>query len=147
MPWIIYVTFLWVLVFILVGKRFYLLWEKGLLGVVLMLLVDYFGTKYNLYKYSKGLFYIGNFPLTHIIGIYAGSILYLNWLPQQRGKRILYTIYVSVPFLALEAAMHKAGAIIYPNWKLLYSYPLTIVGLLVLAYLTDLFKKLGHLKP
>ena len=111
-----------------------------------MLLVDYFGTKYNLYKYTNGLFYIGNFPLTHIIGIYAASILYLNWLPQQHGKRILYTIYFSVLFLAVEAAMYSAGAIIYPNWKLSYSYPLNIVGLLALAYLSDLYEKIT-LKP
>ena len=146
MPWLIYANFMWVLVFILVGKRFYLLWEKGLLGVVLMVIVDCIGIKLNLYHYAKGLFYIGCLPLLHIIGIYAASILYLNWLPQQTSKRILYTIYFSTLFLSLEAAMYRAGALIYPNWKLSYSYLLNMTGLLALAYLTDLFKKI-KLKP
>ena len=142
MPWLIHTTFIWVLVFILVRKRFYMLWGKGLLGVAIMVLVDCIGIKINLYHYAKGLFYIGCLPLLHIISIYGASILYLNWLPQQTGKRILYTIYFSALFLSLEAAMYSAGAVIYPNWKISYSYFLNIGGLLALAYLADLFKKI-----
>ena len=146
MPWLIHTTFIWVLVFILINKRFYLLWKKGLLGVVIMVIVDCIGIELNLYHYAKGLFYIGCLPLLHIISIYGASILYLNWLPQQTSKRILYTIYFSALFLSLEAAMYSAGAVIYPDWKLSYSYLLNLTGLLSLAYLTDLFEKI-ELKP
>ncbi|MHB8919183.1 MAG: hypothetical protein ACYC4H_14240 [Desulfocucumaceae bacterium] len=123
--------------YFLVGRRFIGLWKAGLIGVALAALVDYFGTKYNLYLYPGGLIYIGRLPLLHLVNTLATTILYLNWLPGPSNKRLLYTAYVSFILLGLEAFMFSVGAIIYPNWKLWYSYFLLLAGLSIIAYLSD----------
>ncbi len=137
MHYVIYTATVWGLVYFLVGKRFVMLWKAALFGVLLMIVVDYFGTKYNLYLYPRGYIYIGRLPVMHIINIYASSLLFLNWLPATWGKRMLYIVYISTIFLTLEALMYSAGAVAFPNWKLPYSYFLNIAGLSALAYLSD----------
>jgi len=102
-----------------------------------MVIIDVFATKYNFYTYPKGIVYVGNLPLFQVINAYGISILYLNWLPERWSKRIMYTAYVSVLFLAIEALMYNVGGIAYRNWKLWYSYFLNIAGLLLFALLSD----------
>ncbi|ACV63703.1 hypothetical protein Dtox_2948 [Desulfofarcimen acetoxidans DSM 771] len=140
MPWLIYTSAICLLASILVGRRFYILWAKSLLGVLIMVIVDTLGTELHLYYYKHGLLYIGNLPVLHIIAVYATTLLFLNWLPQENPKKILYTLYCSFIFLFLESLMYRAEAIIYPNWQLYYSFFLTFSGLLVLIYLLNLLK-------
>jgi hypothetical protein len=130
-------VFAWTLVYALVGKRFLKLWRASFIGVALVIVVDYLGTKFNLYLYPLNIISIGGLPLFHIIASYPLTMLYLNWLPRHWDRRILYTAYFSVLLLALEALMFSAGAIIYPNWKLWYSYFLTVAGLSLVAFLAD----------
>lgn len=137
MPILLSALFVWTLLILLVGRRLILLWKAGLIGVVLMVTVDYFGTKYNFYAYPGGIVYLSNLPVFLIIGVYATSILYLNWLPARCAQRFLYTVYVAALYLTLEAVMYSAGAIVYPRWKLWYSYPLLLGGLSLFAYLSD----------
>lgn len=143
MTYIIYAVITWAAVFLLVGRKLAYMWKPGLTGAGLMMLVDYFGTEYNLYNYPAGIFYLGKLPVFHIIGTYALSILYFNWLPSRWGQRVLYIIYVSALLLGLEAVMHSLGALVYSRWKLWYSYFLLGTGLFLMACLSD---KLGLLK-
>jgi hypothetical protein len=122
---------------LLVGRGFMRLWKAGLIGVAIMVVVDYFATRYILYAYPGGIVYLSNIPIFLIILVYATSILYLNWLPVRWVQRFLYTIYFAALFLALEAVMYSAGAIAYPRWQLWYSYPLLLGGLSLFAYLSD----------
>jgi len=140
--YIIYAATVWTAVFLFVGRRLAYMWKPGIIGVGLMMLVDYFGTEYNFYKYLEGIFYLGKLPVFHIIGTYAVSILYFNWLPPRWSGRALYIIYVSTLLLGLEAYMHFTGALVYPQWKLWYSYFLVASGLVLITYLSD---KLGLL--
>ena len=137
MHYFVYTLVIWGMVFLFVGKRFCNLWISGLFGVGLEVIVDTLAIKYNLYNYSKGIVYVGSLPLFQVINVYGVSILYLNWLPKQWSRRIMYTAYVSVLFLAMEALMYTVGGIAYPNWKLWYSYILCIPGLLLVAFLSD----------
>lgn len=137
MHYIIYTAVIWGLVYFLVGERFKLIWKVALLGVLLQVAVDYFGTRYNLYLYPRGYVYIGRLPVMQSVNIYGVSLLFFNWLPRSWGKRILYIIYADMLFLAMEALMYSAGGIIFPNWKLHYSYLLNIAGLLLITYLSD----------
>ena len=137
MPLLLSALFTWTLVGLLVGRRFIRLWKAGLIGVAIMVVADYFGTRYNYYTYPGGIVYLSNLPLFLIILVYATSILYLNWLPARWEQRFLYTVYVAALYLAVEAVMYSAGAIAYPRWKLWYSYPLLLGGLSLLAYLSD----------
>lgn len=136
----IYTAAGWLLVYFFVGRSFLDLWKAGLIGVALTVLVDYSGTKYNLYVYPGGIIYLGRLPLLHIINTLAMTVLYLNWLPRQWNKRLLYTAYVSFILLGLEAFMFSVGAVVYPNWKLWYSYFLLLAGLSLTAYLSDFVK-------
>ncbi|SHE37120.1 hypothetical protein SAMN02745133_00279 [Desulforamulus putei DSM 12395] len=140
MHYVIYTLLDWGLIYFFVGKRFFLLWKAALIGLAIAVIVDYFGIKYNLYYYTKGYVYIGKQPVFALINVFANVILYMNWLPRQWHKRFLYTAYVSVLLLAVEAAMYRAGAIQYPNWQLWYSYFLLNAGLLLVAFLSDLLK-------
>lgn len=140
MHYLLYTLLDWGLIYFFVGKRFFLLWKAALIGLAITIIADYFGMKYNLYYYTKGIIYIGNQPVFALVNAFANVILYMNWLPRQWNKRVLYTAYVSILFLALEAAMYQAGAIQYPNWQLWYSYFLLNAGLLLVAYLSDLLK-------
>ncbi len=137
MPIMLSALFTWSLVALLVGRGFMRLWKAGLIGVAVMVTVDYFGIRYNFYAYPEGLVYLSNLPVFLIILVYANSILYLNWLPARWLQRFLYTVYFAVLFLALEAVMYSAGAIVYPHWELWYSYPLLLGGLSLFAYLSD----------
>lgn len=137
MPLLLSALFTWTLLGLLVGRRFILLWKAGLIGVAIMVVVDYFATRYNYYTYPGGIVYLSELPLFLIIGVYATSILYLNWLPARWEQRFLYSVYVAVLCLAEEAAMYSVGAVDYPRWKLWYSYPLLLGGLSLLAYLSD----------
>lgn len=128
----------WLIVLTLVGKNFFRLWKPGLIGVSIMFVVDYFGTRHNLYIYPGALIYIGKLPLFHILGIYATSIIYLNWLPTRFSKKLLYTIYISILFLSVEAFVYEQGGIVYPGWELWNSYFLIISGLLLFSYFYDL---------
>lgn len=120
------------------GKNFDKLWKGALIGVGIMVVADTTGHLLNLYHYQNGLIMLGGFlPVIQILNIFISSVLYLNWLPRHWSKRLLYTAYVSVLFLALEAIIFQAGAIVYTNWMLLYSYILNIAGLSLLAYLSD----------
>ncbi|MFZ5633626.1 MAG: hypothetical protein ACOY40_12360 [Bacillota bacterium] len=138
MHYFIYTIVAWALVYFLVGGKFFKVWKAGLIGVVLTVLADYFGTKYNLYAYPRGIIYLGRQPLFHIVNAYAVSLLFLAWLPGRWDKRFLYTVYMSTIFLAVEAVMYSLGVIVYPHWRLWYSWFLDIAGLTLLALLTDL---------
>ncbi|MCL6610090.1 MAG: hypothetical protein K6T66_00970 [Peptococcaceae bacterium] len=137
-----YTAVVWTPVLFLAGRRFFRLWKGGIAGVAIAFLVDCFGTKYNFYAYPGWGLYLGGLPLLHLINVYALSILFLNWLPRRWDRRLLYTIYASALLLAVEAMIHSAGAIVYPNWRLWYSYFVIAGGLFLLAFLTDLFEKL-----
>ena len=138
MPWLVKTLIVFPIFYILAGCDYLKLWKSGLIGVGVMLVFDTIGYKLNLYIYRNGLIMLGGFiPLLHIFNINFISILYVKWLPSKWDKRILYIIYVSAIFLAMEAAMYSVGGIVYPKWKLLYSYFLDIVGLSLLAYLSD----------
>lgn len=128
----------WSLAYLLAGRNFSRLWKGGLIGAAITVLVDYLGTRYHFYLYAGGVAYIGELPLFHIVGMYAASMLYLNWLPRRRGGRILYTVIASAIFLAVESVMYSTGGIIYLHWKLWYSYFLLFAGLTLLACLSDL---------
>lgn len=144
MHYLIVSAIAWLLVYFFVGRRFFQLWAAGLIGVIITLVVDYFGTGHNLYIYPKGLFYIGSLPLFHFVQIYALSILYFNWLPREWNAKLFYTAYVSALFLSVEVLMHNLGAIVYPNWQLWYSYPLMIAGLSLMAYLAERLRLLKN---
>lgn len=137
MPLIFSSLLTWSIVGLLVGRRFRRLWKPGLIGVAIMVVADYFGTRYNYYVYLNGIVYLSNLPLFLFFQVYANSILYLNWLPARWAQRFLYTVCAAALFLAFEAAMYSAGMIAYPGWKLWYSYPLLLGGLSLLAYLSD----------
>ncbi|MFZ5647791.1 MAG: hypothetical protein ACOY30_09265 [Bacillota bacterium] len=103
-----------------------------------MMAVDYAGFRMNLYDYHNGIIMLGGFmPLLHTLNIFIISMMYVNWLPRGWSIRLLYNVYLSVIFLALEASIYKAGSIVYHNWKLGYSFLLIIGGLYLLAYLSD----------
>jgi hypothetical protein len=128
--------------YFLIGSNFFRLWNAGLIGIGIVLAADYSGYRLNLYQYQNGLITLGNWlPVFHIINMYLISMMYLNWLPKQWSKRIMYTVYFSAFALVIEAIMYRAGAIAYYNWKLWYSYFLTFVGLSLLAYLSDFVLK------
>ena len=138
MPWLVKTLIVLPIFYILAGKDYLKLWKSGLIGVGVMLVFDTIGYKLNLYLYRNGLIMLGGYlPLLHVFNINFISILYVKWLPSKWGKRILYTMYVSIIFLTIEAAVYSVGGIIYPNWKLYYSYFLDIVGLSLVAYLSD----------
>jgi len=142
MPFLIKALIVFPLFYFTVGRNFFRLWKAGLIGVGLMMIADYIGFKLNLYVYQGELIRIGGFmPLLHIFNVYLISIMYLNWLPEQWSKRILYTVYASALFLAVEAAVFSAGGIIYPNWSIIRSYFLIVGGLSLLAYLSDFVLK------
>lgn len=123
------------------GRNFTRLWKGGLIGVGIMLVADTAGHFLNLYHYQNELIMIGGvIPAVHVFNMFLFSMLYLNWLPQSRAKIILYTVYTSVLFLSIESVMYRAGAIVYLNWELWYSYFLIFFGLLLLAYLSDFMR-------
>lgn len=129
------------------GKNFYKLWIGGFIGVCIVFVTDSIGYFYNLYYYRNGLLMLwGYLPVLHLFNVFISSMLYLNWLPAVWSRRILYTVYVSVLFLAIEGLIHEAGGIIYPNWSLGHSYFLINGGLLLLAYLSDIVKGTKLLK-
>ncbi|MEW6696089.1 MAG: hypothetical protein ACOY35_13135 [Bacillota bacterium] len=138
MHYLFYTLLSWGIIYLFVGRRFFLLWKAASIGLLIAVTVDYFGIKHNLYYYTEGIVYIGNQPLLGLISVFGSVILYMNWLPRQWNERVLYTAYVSVLFLAVEAAMYQAGAIQYPHWQLWYSYFLLNGGLLLVACLADL---------
>ncbi|MFZ5651248.1 MAG: hypothetical protein ACOY4I_10385 [Bacillota bacterium] len=129
----------WTAVFFIIGKRLSGLWKAGLLGIGLVVLVDWIGTAQNLYQYPGGFFYIGKLPLFHILNSYALVLLYLNWLPAGWKKKALYTLYASAVLLAVEVAGFRFGAIIYTGWQIWHSYFLLVAGLLLVAFLSDVF--------
>lgn len=128
----IIITVLWI------KGKLYKLWKAGAIGVGIMFIVDSLGAKLNLYSYPAGILYLGAIPLFHIIYIFFISIIFINWIPRNWSKRFLYIIYISVLFLGIEAVMYSIGAISYQNWKITYSYILTVSGLTLLVYLYDL---------
>ncbi len=124
------------------AKNFLKLWKVGIIGVLIMVAADYIGYRYNLYKYKECLVMLGGFLLLfNIFNLFLVSMMFANWLPKTWPKRILYTIYMSVIFLAIEAVMYTNNAIYYPNWKLWYSYFLNIGGLSLMIFLWDLVRK------
>lgn len=143
MFYLYYAIFTCALVYIFVGCRFATLWKGSFIGLLIMLTYDYLGTKYNIYVYHDNLsLYLGRMPLFFIIGVYATSMLYLNWIPSRWDKKVIYTIYVSALFLSYEAFAYSIGAISYPNWQLWYSYFLIFSGLILMAFLSDLLNKI-----
>lgn len=135
--------------YFLVGRSILRLWKAGLIGVALMLMVDYAGFRFNLYQYQNGIITLGNWmPVLHIVNCYLVAMMYINWLPGQWGRRILYTVCFSVFTLVIEVMVFSWGGIIYPNWRIWYSYFLCIVGLSLLGYLSDfVLKKPGPAGP
>lgn len=129
MPHLLYAFFSWTLLLIFVKTRFPRLWMGGFIGIAIGTVVDFIGIKLDLFYYPEGFFYIAEIPIFNLFGTYAMSILYLYWLPSRWRNRFLYTAYISVIFLAIEALIYSFGGIAYPNWKLWYSYFLLVAGL------------------
>ncbi len=124
------------------GHNFSKLWKGGLIGIFIVAATDYMGYKFNLYSYQNALVMLWGFmPILNNFSLFLVSMMYLNWLPHTWPRRIMYTAYISIIFLAVEAAMFANNAIVYIRWQLWYSYFLLIAGLLLLAFLWDLVKK------
>lgn len=133
--------------YFLARRSFHRLWKGGLIGVAIMMVADYIGYRLNLFVYQNELLIIGGYlPVSNIISVFLSSMLFLKWLPERWDRRILYILYVSVLFLAVEAMVFNAGGIIYPNWSLVHSYFLLIGGLSLLAYLSDFAGNQRHIK-
>ena len=142
MPYIVKALIVFPAFYFLAGHNFLRLWRGGLIGVGVALVADIVGHQLILYHYVNGIIMIGGvYPFIHLFNIFIFTMIYLNWLPREWTKRILYTVYVSVIFLAIEAMMFQANAIVYLHWELWHSYFLDIGGLLLLAYLNDLITK------
>lgn len=138
MPHLIKVLAIIPLFYFFVGNRYLFYWKAGLIGMGIMLAADYTGFRLNLWHYQNGLITLWSFlPLPHILNIYFVSVIFVSWLPEDWSRRILYIIYFSVLSLAVEGAIYSAGGIIYPNWKIQYSFFLILGGLSLLAYLSD----------
>lgn len=137
MPYIVQALIIFPVFYFLAGHNFLRLWRGGLIGVGVALVADITGHQLSLYHYVNGILVIGAYPFIHFFNIFIFTMLYLNWLPREWTKRIIYTVYISVIFLAVEAMMFQANAIVYQHWKLSYSYFLDIGGLLLVAYLYD----------
>lgn len=135
MLYLLYAFFSWTLLLLFVKRHIPGIWKGGFIGIIIVAIVDFIGVNLNLYYYPAGIFYIGRIPLFLFVGSYAMSVLYLYWLPRQWRNRMLYTVYISVFFLAIEAVVYSLGGIAYPNWKLWYSYFLLVAGLTLLAVL------------
>jgi len=135
MPHITFALFAWTICLVFVKKPYRELWLAGIIGLGIMAAIDYVGIKLNLYNYPGGVIYIGNIPLFQYLGAYAMSVIYLRWLPGRWKDRLLYTTYVAVIYLAVEAVVYSSGGIAYPNWRLEYSYFLLVAGLILLAFL------------
>ncbi|MDF9409202.1 MAG: hypothetical protein A4E52_01685 [Pelotomaculum sp. PtaB.Bin013] len=135
MSHILFALFAWTICLVFVKKRYPEFWLAGFIGVAMMASIDYIAIKLNLYNYPDGIIYIGGIPLFQYFGTYAMSIIYLCRLPGRWKDRFLYTAYIAVFYLAVEAAVYSLGGIAYPNWKLGYSYFLLIAGLTMLAFL------------
>lgn len=128
------VIFLWT-----AADNFPRLWKGGLVGTGVMLVVDTLGNLFNLYHYKSNFAMLGGYmPLTHIPDIFFTTMLFLNWIPRQWPRKLLYIICASVIFLAVEAVMFQAGALVYLKWRFWYSFFLDIAGLSLTAYLSDL---------
>ncbi|HBV96016.1 MAG: hypothetical protein JL50_05220 [Peptococcaceae bacterium BICA1-7] len=141
MPFIVKALIILPVFYFFAGGNFHRLWKGGLIGVGVALAADFVGYKLSLYRYLEGQLLFNIYPFFHLINMFIFAMLFLNWLPREWTKRILYTVYVSVIFLAIEAMMFQANAIVYLHWELWHSYFLDIGGLLLLAYLNDLITK------
>lgn len=137
-PHLIFTALTWSLVYFLAGGKFFKLWKAGLIGVAISVVADYLGTKYNFYLYRQGIIYLGRLPLFHLLSVYAASILFLAWLPARWKRRFLYIVCVATLFLAVEALMYSQGGIVYPHWRLWYSWFLDVAGLTLLALLAGI---------
>ena len=76
MGYLIYTSLALAVVIIFVGRRFYIFWKAGFIGVGIMLLADLLGTGYNLYAYPQGILWARFRPC--ISSRLASSILYLR---------------------------------------------------------------------
>jgi len=132
----------WAVLLIIVGKSRIAQWAvSGIVGVTLAVIVDSVLISYGLYRYEKSLITInGIFPVCHFLYTYASTIIYLNWLPKHRREQILYTVFLSIAFLVVEAIMYQFGAIVYIKWNLWYSYPVILFGLSFLCIIASKFK-------
>ncbi len=142
MPHLIFTIVSWLVLLITVRKnRIAQLATSGIIGVILAVIVDAFFISLGLYRYEKTFIKIGGtIPIFHLMYVYATTIIYLNWLPNYWGKRILYTVFVATAFLVVEAIMNQLGAIVYPKWQLWYSYLVILIGLSALSTITNKLK-------
>lgn len=130
------------IIYFIVGRDYRELWKGGLIGVGIMVFFDTIGYFMNLYVYNKEfVMVLGILPLFQIVNVFLISLAYLKCLPNQWSSRMLYTVYVSVILLGMEAFTYSKGALLYPNWKIGYSYLLIILGLSLLAYLWDVSQR------
>lgn len=133
MEWLIFlaVNLIIVLTFVPLGqwKR---LWPAGLVGVVLLYLIDLLFYGLDTYAYSYGIRYLAGLPLFYLISGFPQSVFLAYLCPSKKQWRFPYILLMAAILWSMELIMFKLGFFQYHRWNLGKSYLLNIIGLTVL---------------
>lgn len=128
MEWVIFGGVAWVLTMLLVPlKRRKILWPLGLIGMLLIYIIDSTLIGLRAFSYSDGMAKISGLPFFYWLSSFPGGILLGYYCPSEPWPRAIYILLAALFFLALELIMFLLGYFFYINWTPVNSYILNIV--------------------
>lgn len=139
MAWTVLTVILLVLTIIFLRKRLLSrFWTGGLWATLLYFTLLHIALELNLYSFQGYFYTFNNIPLFLLTSVFLFGILFVRFLPDQKGMQIIYMAFISVVLVILESFFKEMDFIAYNNWQNLFSLPVNIIFLITLSWLSDL---------
>lgn len=139
MAWTILAAFLLVLNIIFLRNRFLArYWTGGLWATLLCFIVLHMALDLNLYSFQEYFYTFNEIPLFLLVSIFLFGILFVRFLPEQKGTQVIYIIFIAVVLTIVKSFFKELDFIIYHNWQSFYSLPVNLFFLITFTWLSDL---------
>ncbi len=138
MEWIILFVLSWVLFILLSGwkglKR--TIW-CGFFGMALQFFIDTYAISYEMYKVDRKIIHFFGSSAFFIIGpVFTVSVLLARYHPDKWWMRIVNVLAIAALYSIQEALLLTSGALVYLNWKFIYSVGINISVMIALSWFT-----------
>ena len=144
MGWVIYFAITFSVMLVAVPfKRIREYWLAGVVGIVVIFVLDSTLIKLNAYSFSKAYIYIKGIPLLYMLTAFPGGVIFL-WIYEQANKyKFLTMLFISYLFLIIEFIMIKTKYFHHIRWDGGNSFFLNITGFVLTLWL---YKRIYKLK-
>lgn len=139
MPWIIFAVAVWLLLILFLKREdLKTFWSAGFWSFIVFLFLNEAFVTWGHYVYSELVFDLEGIPLAFLVAFAGLGIIIIRFLPTEKWWQLPYLFLFALGISILEYFALEQGYIIYLDWSLYYNLFFKLLGLVAVAWLSNL---------